>query len=354
LNNFPVLISITDDSNLKASAQDDGGDIVFTDLDNNIKYDHEIEKFDKATGELVAWVKLDSLPSTGTNIWMWYGNPNCADQWNVEGTWDSNYKMVQHLQETSGTRYDSTANGNTGQGYDVNGAIGQVDGANAFTASGCVDCGSGGSLDVTGEITIEAWAKPNSFGYWSEIVSKRAGEPLQSANYDLRFGNPENPPPYNKIEFYWRNGNWQIYTTSSTYTPGAWYYIVATREGYNPPKIYVGGVQVEGTCTVGSCTNDMLEDENALNIGAGIDNDGDYNWGFNGIIDEVRISSTARSAGWIETSYNNQKDPGSFLSVGEEEGSGGQDPVPELPTIILFSVGLLMLAGYIVLRRRKG
>lgn len=31
----------------------------------------------------------------------------------------------------------------------------------------------------------------------------------------------------------------------------------------------------------------------------------------------------------------------------------GEDPVPELPTIILFSIGLLVLAGYVVLRRKK-
>ncbi len=38
-----------------------------------------------------------------------------------------------------------------------------------------------------------------------------------------------------------------------------------------------------------------------------------------GLIDEVRVSSTARSANWIKPSYNNQYSPSSFCSVGAEE-----------------------------------
>jgi len=42
-------------------------------------------------------------------------------------------------------------------------------------------------------------------------------------------------------------------------------------------------------------------------------------WGFNGFIDEVRISNTAHSGNWVATEYNNQNDPGSFYSIGLEE-----------------------------------
>lgn len=38
---------------------------------------------------------------------------------------------------------------------------------------------------------------------------------------------------------------------------------------------------------------------------------------FNGGIDEFRISNTARSAGWIETCYNNQSSPSTFYTLGE-------------------------------------
>jgi hypothetical protein len=43
------------------------------------------------------------------------------------------------------------------------------------------------------------------------------------------------------------------------------------------------------------------------------------NCGLNGGLDEVRLATVARSAGWIATEYANQKTPGEFYSVGDEE-----------------------------------
>jgi hypothetical protein len=42
-----------------------------------------------------------------------------------------------------------------------------------------------------------------------------------------------------------------------------------------------------------------------------------------GMIDEVRVSSTARSADWITAEYNNQSSPSTFYSVGSASGGGG-------------------------------
>jgi hypothetical protein len=44
---------------------------------------------------------------------------------------------------------------------------------------------------------------------------------------------------------------------------------------------------------------------------------------FNGSIEEVHISNSARSAGWITTEYNNQSSPSTFYSVGGHQPSGG-------------------------------
>jgi len=44
-----------------------------------------------------------------------------------------------------------------------------------------------------------------------------------------------------------------------------------------------------------------------------------YQWNATGIIDEVRISNTPRSANWLLTEYRNQNDPSTFYTVGSEE-----------------------------------
>jgi hypothetical protein len=43
---------------------------------------------------------------------------------------------------------------------------------------------------------------------------------------------------------------------------------------------------------------------------------------FNGLLDELRISNTARSSGWIATEYNNQLNPGAFVNVGAAQTNG--------------------------------
>ena len=133
LTNFPVLISIID-TDLKDDAQDNGNDVVFTDGSGN-QLNHEIEYFDGGSGELVAWVNVTSLSSTSdTLLYMYYGNPDCDSMENVSGVWDSDFVMVQHLNETSGIHVDSTVFGNDGTAFNgVNqDATGVVDGADSF------------------------------------------------------------------------------------------------------------------------------------------------------------------------------------------------------------------------------
>jgi hypothetical protein len=100
LTDFPVLISLSSDPDLAARAQSNGDDLLFTSSNGTTKLSHEIESFSNGTGELVAWVKVPSLSSaTDTDIYMYYGNSTCGNQENTTGVWDSNFKMVQHLND---------------------------------------------------------------------------------------------------------------------------------------------------------------------------------------------------------------------------------------------------------------
>jgi hypothetical protein len=59
---------------------------------------------------------------------------------------------------------------------------------------------------------------------------------------------------------------------------------------------------------------------------------------------------------------NGCKDAGGACVAFDDDGDGildtcrcmkGEEPVPELPSIVLLSIGLLALAGYVGLRRKK-
>ena len=177
LTNFPVLIAITD-ADLDGEALANGDDILFTGDDGVAKLDHEIESY--AAGNLVAWVRVPSLPSsTNTLLYMYYGNSGASNQENAAGVWDGNYVMVQHLDETVGDHYDATGYLNNSDVVLVadQGAAGSIDGADDFDGAGnYIRVPDASSLQFgEGSFTVEAWINPRSIpdGGGARIVNTR-------------------------------------------------------------------------------------------------------------------------------------------------------------------------------------
>ena len=101
------------------------------------------------------------------------------------------------------------------------------------------------------------------------------------------------------------------YRFNYTLTNSTWSHVVLTWNSANLFTLYVNGSSV-GTYQAPS-TPAYLSRALMVAFGTG------YNGYFTGLIDEGRISSTARSAAWIASEFNNQNSPGTFLSVGAQE-----------------------------------
>ena len=316
LEGFPILIDIMD-NDLPTKARSDGFDIVFAD-NNGIKLNHEIELYDNNTGHLVAWVSVSNLSSeSDTRLYMYYGNPSAPDQQNPSAVWDSDFVMVQHLEEASAIRYDSTIEGNNGTAY---GGVGKstsekidgsddLDGKNDYV--GILDSSS---LDIASQVTVEGWFR-SSRGL-EEVLTGWFGGVGKSSAYSLAWNA-------------WSDGwTFQIYQggvrsycdTIDAYMPkGEWHYVMGQYDGQYL-KVFIDG-QLKASKNIGSKTVDS--NSAAFDIGRVFG----YYW--NGSIDEVRISNVARSAEWIQTSYNNQKNPSTFYTVRSEE------TVPWAPIVFL-------------------
>ncbi|RLG74219.1 MAG: hypothetical protein DRO14_05965, partial [Thermoprotei archaeon] len=160
LQNFPLLITFANDSDIALHAQQDGDDIVFVDANNN-KLHHEIEFFNSTTGTLVAWVNVPHLsPENQTTIYLYYGNPVAENQEEPTLVWDQNFAMVQHLEETANIRNDSTPNDNDGlaQGNIQKAMNGKIDGADELDGvDDFINVLNSATLNITSEITVEAW-----------------------------------------------------------------------------------------------------------------------------------------------------------------------------------------------------
>jgi uncharacterized repeat protein (TIGR02543 family) len=310
LTDFPVLIEITD-SSLAEKAQPDGDDFVFIDV-NNVKLDHQIEYYNNATGHLIAWVKVPCLSSTiDTVLYVYYGNPNCENQQNPTGVWDANYKMVLHLNEETGTLYDSTINGNNGTPF---GSL--VQGAPGYIGS-CVEFNGGYILlprifTTETQFTFSAWIYPRS---GARYFISQYQSPYQGAFLQV-YGD-------NIIQLYVNN----IIVTKSI-TINKWYYVVATFDG-TTARLYVN----DGSPAFASASNPIWASPNMY-----LGDRYDHVRKFYGFIDEVRVSNISRSVAWILTEYNNQFDPATFYSVGAEETfgefttSGNQSTIATLTT----------------------
>ena len=119
-------------------------------------------------------------------------------------------------------------------------------------------------------------------------------------------------------------------------------------------KIYINGSldkSLDSSITIDTNMLNLLIGNSYGSTVGGYSSTGEEN--FNGSIDAVRISDSARSGDWIKTGYNNQNSPGTFYEVKGATPTGGSDPVPELPTAILFAVGLGVLVGYVYIGGRR-
>ena len=149
VTNFPLLVS-TIDTDLRDItsggfvAQNDGGDMVFTESDGITALNYELEKYVSSNGTVVAWVKIPALSSTvDTDMYLYYGNESVSDQQNSTGVWDDQYQSVLHFSEAPVNmivgHQDSTANGNAGTPFNFNSTststtsgVGKIEGADIF------------------------------------------------------------------------------------------------------------------------------------------------------------------------------------------------------------------------------
>ncbi len=308
LTNFPVLIS-TIDSDLCDKAQDDGDDILFMEESGvSRKLFHEIENYDGLSGKLATWVDITSLSSTkNTTVWVYYGNPYCSNQQNIMDVWDSDYMMVQHLQETSGVHYDSTSNNMDGNPIGVSqDSSGIIDGADYFDgANDYIDVLDSSDLEYD-TMTISVWVKKDSLCGATEersIVGKHQSG--QKAGYLLEDFRDEGWAFY--VGYNVPGGPVRI-TAGETYNTSIFYHVVGVYDN-GDMELYVNGYS-KASDTVTGMTSVGVN----VNIGRICSTS---HW--HGVIDEVRISKSVRSSTWISTEYNNQNDPLGFLNFGPEE-----------------------------------
>lgn len=308
--NFPVLIAITDDHELAAHARADGADLVFTDTNGNLLA-FEIETSYLPTGgntggtQARAWARIPVLSSTtDTVINLRYGNSLCAtSRQNTAQVWTNGFVGVWHLGESASPAYDSTANattlaGNSGSTFGAPGQIG--DGVSFDGSTGFLTTNNAGGLVLAGSPgTISAWIYPRTLFAGERICEIGTTGTAEGYQFAIAVGNT--------FRFgFAANG---LVSSTATVSSNRWQQIAAAWDGTNV-RFYLQGA------AAGTAAYAFYPQNNGttFKIGDSVQFVGKWN----GLLDEVRISSVARSAGWMATEYNNQSNPAGFASFGSE------------------------------------
>ncbi len=331
---FPFLVNISgdwlktttaDSTNGRIENDPDGYDIIFRDS-YGTQLDHEIEKYDGSVsgGTLIAWVRIPTLSlSVDTVIYMYYGN-SCisTSQEDIPGVWNINYKGVWHLDESPNDgvagHIDSTSNPNDGTpnnfqtGLGSTNGTGRIDGADDFDgADDYVQVTDHTSLDITTNITLSAWIYSTGVQVqYAKIVAKHKGAGA-GYPYQLEFGGTSD----DKMRFIMWDGtssNFNLYSAADI-PQNTWTYVVGTYDGETMSLYINAGTPITELWSSSIATNnDVLWIGGRSEVG--------YEYPFKGSIDEVRVSSIPRSAGWIKTCYYNQKANSTFYIIGNETG----------------------------------
>ena len=327
LTNFPVLIALPSDSDLASKAQDDGDDIVFINA-IGVKLNHEIELFDNVSGQLLVWVNITSLSSTeNTTLWMYYGNNACGNQQNRMGVWDSSMLVRYAMKDLTASKIqDSTSYNNNGtkkaadEPVEASGLIGKAqdfDGVDDYITMGKNNL----NQDLSGAtgITFSAWINPASLrnGTLAERntildipnnADKSAIMIFLVFGGDIRVGGRSR-----SLDLF------QCATVTDVITINNWQHITGVLDFTNKEiYVYLNGTLIGQASSLAFGSNTYVSSTGG-NETIGVNTLYFAVQFFDGLMDEIVISNTARNSSWIQTNYNNMNAPSAFFTIGVEQ-----------------------------------
>lgn len=302
LIDFPLLINITSDSNLAAGAQSDGDDIVFTNEQGG-KLSHGIENWTSSRGDLIAWVKANLSSTSNTTIYMYYGNAEVSSQQDSTNIWDDRYVLVYHMNDTAYKDLSGNGNDVSTDGVSSLGKQGTIGSGQDFDGTDYLYVSDSPTLRIQNNLTISYWVEMDD-KTTVVLLSKRYAAPVYNS-YLNQVGSDS------KLGFYLRDSTSAkgIFSPNALNT-GQWYHFVSTFDGTDM-KMYIDGMLVSNSSEFAGQT--IIYDSTILDIG------GLSGWYSNGRMDEIRISNISRTDAWINASYKNQRFPGDFYFVNDQE-----------------------------------
>ena len=320
LTDYPIYVNLDNFTSVFwSNVKSDGSDIVITAADGTTKLKRELRHFSvgSTVGEL--HFKSPNLDGDTNSIFYIYYSYASASEVSDTNTWNPNYITVWHMLDSSdGTRYIESARWNyfgteKGPGEPVENAVGKIyeapdfDGSNDYIVSSDIN-----EIDGLTAITVEGWGKwegtLNNMGGAREVIRK---------DLVFAFGGGCDAAPQNLAKFWIYSAGWLNSGDGTTdIADGNFHYLAGTYDQTSDQlRIYVDGARENQSNQV----NKTLSSNTSLAY-LGAHTAAAEFW--NGLLDEIRVSSVARDSSWIATCYNNLNSPSTFYAIGNQETQG--------------------------------
>jgi len=298
LTDYQILLDIIYDADM----QTDFDDIRFTDSSISTILPYWVEsKTNSSTAKV--WVKIPSIPTSGTTIYLYYGNSSVGSISNISNIFIREINGLQgawSMDETSGTvANDYSGNNNNGSTIGASTISGKFGNAKSFNGdSQYIDIGNPSIFNFNGSsnsFSIEAWVYKNSDKNNNSIVYKQG-----TANSGLGYGISGEASGKFIFAMGKNNVGANIVYSSLSYPINTWHHIVGAFDAISAKmNLYINGSYIGQT----SYTYGSISSDKKLYIGS--DQDSVSIRTFNGVIDEVKIYNKALSASEIIDLYSN-------------------------------------------------
>jgi PKD repeat protein len=288
LVDFPALVKLDSSRIDYGRTQPNGEDLRFIDADSTTVLPYEIESWNPG-GVSYVWVKVPRIDrqSSKDYIHLYYGNPGAPAGENKNAVWSNSFVGVWHLDTDLLNSASASHNGNNNASTDTAGLIAGGQAFNGINQWVSIPNAPELSFTAAQSYCISAWVNvPSLASRWQGVIVREPGS--LPGYYGIWESNVNN----------WRYGSPGASINGTAITPG-WHMVTAIQDGpLNRHYLYVDGTLVVQGPSANGVGN------GALTFGRA-PNSSEF---FQGSLDEIRLSNTARSADWVRAHYRSTQD----------------------------------------------
>jgi biopolymer transport protein ExbB len=302
LSEVPVLVRLhAGNFGYFAELAENGRDLRFL-KDDKTPLVYDVEQLDVLSEIGLIWVKLPQVRGgvSSDDFWLYYGNANAPDGSDPKNLYDVAQGLVYHFKDGETLPQDATAYGS--HAADSKATIqpnGWIGAAAQFTGAGPLTINPAPQLAIAPD---KGW----TFSTWLKLDQPQTGASLLEAReagngLDLSLQGTA-------LSARWTGPTGAVSTAPVNLTLGKWQHIAVTANS-DKLELYVDGVLAGHAAITLAAVNPTIA------IGRNLV----------GLLDEVQIAATARSADWLKLGFRSQSPDFSVLSYGQDESNSSGD-----------------------------